>query len=455
MRPLVEILVACIVAVSLVAWLDTSDPQRPTSEADHAGASHKSGKQKARQGDKRRITKNKGKGQKAKRGKGDKGKGKGGEGEQADRDALEALQAIGYLDGVELAPETSGTVVYDRTRAFDGTNLVVSAHGAEVVLLGMDGETLHGWKLKEQVTRKDDKRPQVRRAFLQDDGGLLLIVEGAALFSLDVNSELRWRADDGNHHDLHQMDDGSLWALTREAGKLPWFLGGEEPTLEDFVTHYAADGSVIEEVSVLAAVRDFEDTRFWDSIRKKDDPIHTNSIEVLDGRAAAANPAFAAGNILLSCRSINALLILDPRTGKLVWGMQGEFVGQHDAKVLDDGTMMVFDNQSRRGQSAEVPRGGSSFVRVYDVATEKEIWAYGAGDESFQTHTCGTSERLPNGNTLIVASNAGYAFEIAPDREIVWKWHSSFRPPNKPDLVANLFDVIRSPPARELPWLKR
>jgi hypothetical protein len=34
----------------------------------------------------------------------------------------------------------------------------------------------------------------------------------------------------------------------------------------------------------------------------------------------------------------------------------------------------------------------------------------------------GGVQRLPNGNTLITESDPGYAFEVTPEGETVWKW---------------------------------
>ena len=44
----------------------------------------------------------------------------------------------------------------------------------------------------------------------------------------------------------------------------------------------------------------------------------------------------------------------------------------------------------------------------------------------FFSELCGTCQRLPNGNTLITESTRGRAFEVTPDKEIVWEFVSPF-----------------------------
>jgi len=51
---------------------------------------------------------------------------------------------------------------------------------------------------------------------------------------------------------------------------------------------------------------------------------------------------------------------------------------------------------------------------------------------------------LDNGNLLIVDSQAGRAFEITPERRVVWEFRSPHRVGDK---VAFLNDVIRVDPA--------
>ena len=51
------------------------------------------------------------------------------------------------------------------------------------------------------------------------------------------------------------------------------------------------------------------------------------------------------------------------------------------------------------------------------------VWRYqGTKEDPFFSETCGTAQRLPNGNTLITESNEGRAFEVTREGETVWEY---------------------------------
>ena len=52
---------------------------------------------------------------------------------------------------------------------------------------------------------------------------------------------------------------------------------------------------------------------------------------------------------------------------------------------------------------------------------------------------------LSNGNTLIVESDAGRAFEVDRGGEIVWEYYNPHRAGPHGELIATLFDVVRLP----------
>ena len=67
---------------------------------------------------------------------------------------------------------------------------------------------------------------------------------------------------------------------------------------------------------------------------------------------------------------------------------------------------------------------------------------------------CGSSERLPNGNTLISESNRGRAIEVTPDKQIVWEFINPHRAGENNELIATLFEVVRLDPRFPLDWVE-
>ena len=71
-------------------------------------------------------------------------------------------------------------------------------------------------------------------------------------------------------------------------------------------------------------------------------------------------------------------------------------------------------------------------------------------------HTCGcgTVARLPNGNTLLAATEAGRAIEATPGHEVVWEFRTPHRTGEHRELMAALFSLTRVPTNLELGWTR-
>jgi hypothetical protein len=147
-----------------------------------------------------------------------------------------------------------------------------------------------------------------------------------------------------------------------------------------------------------------------DEIRR--DVLHTNAIKVLSQALAPKFPLFRAGQILISPRQLDAIAVLDPDSAKVVWASRGPWRSQHDPSFLENGHLLLFDNLGS-------PRG--SRVLEFDPQTLAFPWSYPAEvDRPFFSQIRGMSQRLPNGNTLIVNSVGCEVFEVTPQRDVVW-----------------------------------
>ena len=150
------------------------------------------------------------------------------------------------------------------------------------------------------------------------------------------------------------------------------------------------------------------------------DFIHLNDVEVLSTDLAAAFPQFDAGDILISLRNLNLLLVIDPTTERIKWSMTGPFLRQHDPDFLSNGHISVFDN--RRDDSSGDSLGGSRILEINPLTGAVSTVFSGSAGLPFYTETMGDHQRLENGNTLITESESGHAFEISPEGEIVWSY---------------------------------
>ncbi len=365
------------------------------------------------------------------------------------------LNAIGYLSGSTDAPGQTGVVVHDTTRAHAGLNFYTSGHASEAILMSMDGRELHRWRYDFRSAFPDyppnSRKPDMdfwRRAHLFQNGDILAIHEGLGILKLDRHSKLIWARPLSAHHDLEVMPDGDIYVLTREAHIVPWF-SEQTPVLEDFISILDSEGKERERISVLKC---FEDSTvqptwrkawksFWEKERTRKladnqaDLFHTNSIEVLDGRLSARIPEFKKGHLLLSMCHLDTIAVVDPVQRRVVWSMTGASTLQHDPTITPDANLMLFDNAWEPGRSS---------ITVFDLVTRATVWHYrGSEARPFHSRTCGTARRLANGNTLVTESDNGRAFELSPDKEIVWEFFNPHRAGNDGQYIATLFDLVR------------
>ena len=366
-------------------------------------------------------------------------------------EALKKLESLSYVSGSRPAASETGILRHDPERTSPGLNFYTSGHGPVAVLMDADGNVLHEWRRPfESVWPDLDAGKQsnathyFRRARLLENGDVLVIFEGLGMMRLDRDSNVRWAKANGAHHDLRALADGRILVLTREAVMTKLTREGN-PLLEEYLVELDGEGEELRRVSLSAAIEASEFRELADRIRTRTgDVLHTNTVHMLDGRLAERIPAFRAGNVLTSFRNLDLLAVLDVEAEKIVWILSGKFHRQHDPRILPAGTLLLFDNGA-----------GQSRVRELDPVTGAGVWQYrGTEERPFFSQTCGSAVRLPNGNTLIVESDAGRAFEVTAEREIVWEFLNSARAGDEGQFVAALFDLERIPPSFPLDWLE-
>lgn len=371
------------------------------------------------------------------------------------RAEIERLRSIGYLPGSHPVPIHSGVTVYEADRVYEGLNFYTSGEFAGAVLMDMGGRIIQMWQYayldawkvgpRDELPRSSKGSGYWRRAHLFENGDVLAIFEGMALIKIDKDSKLIWANLGGYHHDLEVMPDGRIYTLTREAHIVPR-INPDQPILEDYVTVLDAAGAEIDRLSVLEAFEASDYMRILELMEDAGDVFHTNTIEVLDGRLAESLPAFRRGNVLITMRELPVMAVIDTERREVVWALAGSWVAPHQATVLENGHIMVFDNKGN---------GGTSRVIEFDPVELKPVWIY-AGDPpaSFFSKECGSNQRLPNGNTLITESDRGKAFEVAPDGTIVWKYINPAQAGDNREYVATLFEVVRLPADFPMAWAR-
>ena len=370
--------------------------------------------------------------------------------------ALKNISAMPYLRGSRSAPSLKNVTVYDKQTVYDGLNFVVSGHSPGAFLMDMEGNILHRWTKKfEEVWpgpvgfEEFDLHKQLwRRAFLLSNGDVLVIFEGLALIKLDKDSNLLWIKKIRPHHDLFIDETGNIYVLTRRQRETHNRLSLKGPILEDFITILNFEGKEIRKVSLLECFFNSDYASLLTNINKEGDIFHTNTIELLDGTVADRYPMFKKGNALISIPTLHAIAVVDLQLEKITWMLAGMWKYQHEPTLLKNGNLMLFDNWGNDSRSK---------VIEFNPLTQQIVWAYkGSSTDEFFSETCGTNQRLPNGNTLITESDNGRAIEVTSQNEIVWEFINPFRAGENDEYIATLFEVLRVDPnqlSKDWDWM--
>jgi hypothetical protein len=351
------------------------------------------------------------------------------------------LEALGYVDGtVDPEADQKGVLIHQAGRVSPGLNLYYSRTQKHASLLDMAGAEVFRWEA-------ETSDPWQHVHLDPQTGGLLVLMKDVGLIALDRDGNERWRWEGRAHHDLWVDDAGRIHMLARHARSMP-DRHATIDVLEDVVVVLSPDGEPLGEWSVLDALATSPYAFLLPDLgrvkkRKRGhadlDILHTNHIQVFDGQQAAASPLFREGDVLLSLRNINVLMILDGESHDVrwIWG-PSNLTFQHHPTVLDNGHMLVFNNRTARSEVLE-----------FDPTNGAAKWRYG-GRKDFFSKTRGSAQRLENGNTLITESDAGYVFEVTPDGETVWE----FANPDVDDdgLRGAIWRMTRYPPGT-LPFL--
>ena len=367
------------------------------------------------------------------------------------KEKMRKLESLGYLSGYRKAPQQKNITIYKKKLTYNGLNLLCSGHGPEAILMDMEGNQLHKWSYDVYSVWSDYKPPNGshnhemwRRVHLMNNGDLLAIFEGVGLIKIDKNSNLIWGYQCKAHHDLFVSKEKQIFVLTRSAKIYPKY-NKIEPILEDFITILDQNGQEINRISILKCIENSDYMTILNRKEIKGDFLHTNTIELIDNRLASKFKEIREGNVLLSIPRFDMVCVVDLEKEQVVWAIFNLWGAQHHPTVLKNGNILIFDNVGAKDQSR---------VLEFNPLTQQICWKYtGTSKKPFFSLNCGSCQRLPNGNTLISETEGGRAFEVTPDKKIVWEFFNPFRAGKKKELIAAVYEIIRIDPNFPLDWL--
>lgn len=325
-----------------------------------------------------------------------------------------------------------------------GLTLVVSTFEAfgwkpGIVLFDDSGRVVHQWHVdptdvfsESDYRRGSDLDEQdLHGVELLPDGDVIANVEYAGTVRIDACSRVEWKLTGGGHHSVERGPDGTLWIPGVTAARPPrseaypdGFPGIRHRVHHDVLLRIDPETpQVVQVIDVLDVLYDNGLQRYIPKNRqhRTRDITHTNDIEPLPPDLAPEYPMFEAGDLLVSIRNLDLVLVLDPETREVKWHASEHWNMQHDPDWIGDGWIGVFDNNrdyTRRGRLA----GGSRIVAVQPHTDSVRVLFPTPESEPFYTDARGAWQLLDNGNLLLTESGPGRVVEVAPDGRTLWEW---------------------------------
>jgi hypothetical protein len=322
----------------------------------------------------------------------------------------------------------------DRSLASPGYTLVVFAGACACQLISLDGEIVRSWN-DEPCHRWED-------AQLLPDGDLVVIgarldqdvapdpIEaGRYVMRLGWNGERIWRKEINAHHDISPTADGKLMTLVLKRRRIA-AVDPDRDVADELLTLLTPQGKIVASTSLYDILSSSNlPFRFQKAggteggAHRIIDIFHCNAIRPasLPGRAGT-NPIYGPGTVLLTSRHQDELMIVDWPSRQLLWHWgRGVLSGPHEASMLPNGRILVFDNG--------LSRGWSRVLELDPLAPDKFV-QYAPSAFRFFSRVMGSCQRLPNGNTLIVHSEGGAAFELTPQGATAWTYEGTLKTPD-------------------------
>ncbi len=286
-------------------------------------------------------------------------------------------------------------------------------------------EIVKVWKLTEKDIRGQEPLPTFRKyvhgfAILKDGSMIFSFDEGVSLQRFDRCGRRIWSIGGNFDHAVTlDEDEQFVWTLRRE-------VADEKLLHETVVKVSTATGEIVRRITmrdIIAAnptlhvldIRERDRNFVRENPRNTaeewlDNPFHLNDVEPLPAAIADRFEGFAAGDLLLSARSLNLVFVVDPDTLEVKWWRMGAWRRQHDPDWQPTGEITVYDN-----------RMSLDYSRIVGIvpASQSTRVVFDGRAADFYSRIRGKHQITQAGNILITSPQQGRVFEVEPNAHMV------------------------------------
>jgi len=318
-----------------------------------------------------------------------------------------------------------GTTIYRPNRCYNGYTLISFEVGPQTSrLIDMNGNIINEWKAN------------VERAKLLRTGDIIVVGRGKprTIQEYDWEHRLVWEYNPPGgcaHHDVQRLENGNTVLICREIVPEEYMKKIKNPKRRNLSIYSDMILEVTPNKDIIWEWHEYEhfDINWYCPICDSD-WTHTNTVQVLPENRwyDEGDVRFKPGNVLISPRSLDTILIIDRKSKQIVWKYTGNYrgglSGQHEPHMIRKGlpgagNILIFDNGA--SPQNNLKHAGESYVLEINPLTKKIVWKYENGEKFFSKFR-GTIQRVSNGNTLICEADGCRVFEVTLEGEIVWEY---------------------------------
>jgi hypothetical protein len=265
------------------------------------------------------------------------------------------------------------------------------------------------------------------------DGSVVFNFEWSGLVKLDRCGKVVWTLPRQTHHSVERAEGGGFWVPGRrvQLSGQSAFPPFEPRYVEDTILRVSDDGRVVSEVSVpgilykngLEAVLT-AGVRFARDMEWDEELVHLNKIAELPSSIAADFPMFEAGDLALSSRDQNLVMVVDKTMTRVKWWKIGPWLRQHDPEFKAGGTLVIFNNNVYETTPTDPKTGPwrSHIVETNPATGELKVVFGEKPGQELLTVIRGKIDLTPRGGMLITEFEGGRILETDANGKVVWEY---------------------------------
>lgn len=322
----------------------------------------------------------------------------------------------------------------------------------EIRLIRRNGEIIARWpavyselfaknEIPSWLYPSTDWHVDLHGAAMLPDGSVVFNFEYFGMVKLDRCGKVVWKVAKPTHHSVEIAEEGGFWVpgrIVQESGasEYPPF---NPPYIVDTIMKISSDGEIVSEHSIPKILYDndlgallsstgqtIRRTSSWDN-----EIVHVNKIAELPSELAKDFPLFSAGDLAISIRGLNLVLVIDPQHHQVKWWRVGPWLRQHDPEFKFGGKIVLFNNNIFATDfDPMIDRVWSASPRVsniieIDPVTDQYKIIYGAEpDHKLLSIIRGKIDLIQQGKggVLITEFEGGRVLEVDSQGEIVWQY---------------------------------